>query len=223
VELFNHKLTVRQQIWEKMPVAHLAIHPGKLSRKKNFPSFPPPDGALIKRMKKFLLPAILLALGIAHLTAQDSSPTPTPTPGTNGILSLWRCTTPGGTYEVALRSIVSVSSCEYLVDGAARVHEVNIDTSGNMAVRFYFLEPVTTNSPIGLGQATINKVQEIATEASERVSGDEVWKKVVKNYPTTTHAHTIEYRVDTQGALDAIFTSAEKAFRTGRGEQYTVK
>jgi hypothetical protein len=174
-------------------------------------------------MKKFLLPAILLALGLARLPAQDATPTPTATPGTNGILALWRCTSPGGTYEVALRSIVSVSSCEYLVDAVARVHEVNIDTTGNMAVRFYFIEPVTPNSPIGLGQSTIDKVQEIAAEVADRAGGDEVWKKVVKNYPTTTHAHTIEYRVDSQGDLDAIFTSAEKAFRTGRGEQYTVK
>ena len=174
-------------------------------------------------MKKFFLPILLLLIGIAHLSAQDSSPTPTPAPGTGGLQNLWRCTTPGGTYEVALRSIVSVSSCEYLVDAAARVHEVNIDTTGNMAVRFYFIEPVVPNAPFGIGQATINKVQELATEASERTGQDDIWKKVVKNYPTTTHSHTIEYRVDSQSGLDAIFASAEKAFRTGRGEQYTVK
>lgn len=129
---------------------------------------------------------------------------------------------PGGTYEVALRSIVSVSSCEYIVDNVARVNEVNIDTTGNMAVRFYFIEPMTPNSPIGLGQSTINKVQEVMTEAASRAGQDEVWKKVVKNYPTTTHAHTIEYRVDSREDLDKIFKSAELAFRTFKPATYTV-
>ena len=60
---------------------------------------------------------------------------------------MWRCELPGGIYEVALRSIISVSSHEYIVDGAARVTEVNVDTNGSMVVRFYLLEPITPTSP----------------------------------------------------------------------------
>jgi hypothetical protein len=51
------------------------------------------------------------------------------------------------------------------------------------------------------------------TEAASRAGVDEPWKKVVKNYPTTTHAHTVEYRVDTREQLNKIFESAETAFR----------
>ena len=106
---------------------------------------------------------------------------------------MWRCDLPGGTYEVAIRAILAVSMHEYIVDGIARVTEMNIDTPGTMAVRFYYIEPLTTNSPLGIGQATLDKVQELAKEAGERVSpGDSPGDKVVKNYPTTTHAHTVE-------------------------------
>jgi hypothetical protein len=173
-------------------------------------------------MKKMLLPVIFLALVVSAARAQTAASSPSATPDTTGRVPLWICVTPAGTYEVALRSIVSVSSCEYIVDNIARVNEVNIDTNGNMAVRFYYIEPMTPSSPIGLGQSTINKAQEILTEAASRVGQDEPWKKVIKNYPTTTHSHTIEYRVDSKDALDKIFTSAEVAFRTFKATSYVV-
>ncbi len=171
-------------------------------------------------MKTFFLPFILLATIASAASAQNASPSPTP--DTSGRVPLWICVTPGGTYEVALRAICSVSSCEYVVDNVARVNEVNIDTTGNMAVRFYYIEPVTPSSPIGLGQSTINKAQDLLNEAASRVSPDEPWKKVMKNYPTTTHSHTIEYRVDSKDALDKIFASAEQAFRTFKATSYVV-
>lgn len=145
--------------------------------------------------------------------AQTPNPTATPPPGG---LPVWRCELPGGTYEVALRSIVSVSTHEYIVDGAARVTEVNVDTNGSMVVRFYFLEPITPTSPLGIGQSTINKVQELANEVVDRTGQGEVWQKVVKTYPTTTHARTIEYRVENKEQIDKIFQSAETAFRLNR-------
>ena len=108
--------------------------------------------------------------------------------------------------------MVSVSSHEYLVDGLARVTEVNIDTNGNALARFYYIEPTAPNSPIGLGQATIDKAQQMLQEGAAR-TGQDVWQKVVKNYPTTTHAHTIEYRVTDKATLSALYTSAEGALR----------
>jgi len=155
-------------------------------------------------------------------SAQNPSSSPAATPDTTGRVPLWICVTPAGTYEVALRAIVSVSSCEYVVDNVARVNEVNIDTNGNMAVRFYYIEPMTPSSPIGLGQSTINKAQEMLNDAATRVSSDQPWKKVMKNYPTTTHSHTIEYRVDSKDDLDKIFASAELAFRTFKATSYIV-
>ena len=91
-----------------------------------------------------------------------------------------------------------------------------------MAVRFYYIEPMTPNSPIGFGQSAINKAQETLSAAAARTGQDEVWKKVMKSYPTTTHSHTIEYRVDSQDDLTKIFKSAEQAFRTFRPTTFVV-
>ena len=107
------------------------------------------------------------------------------------------------------------------LNGVAQVTEVNIDTTGNMAVRFYFIEPVTPNSPVGVGQSAIDRAGELAQELQDRM-GQDTWKKVIKNYPTSTHAHTIEYRVDSKDDLDKIFASAELAFRTGTPAAYVI-
>lgn len=117
--------------------------------------------------------------------------------------------------------MLSVSSHEYVVDGAARVTEVNVDTTGQLTVRFYFIEPATTAGPGGLGAATLGKVQSLLTEAGER-SGSDAWKKVVKSYPTTTHARTVEYRVANKDSLNKIFASATTAFTTGKPGETSV-
>lgn len=136
------------------------------------------------------------------------------TPAPTNIL-MWRCNLPGGSYSVALRSISSVSIHEYMVDAAVRVTEVNIDTTGNALARFYYLEPNTPNSPVALGQATLEKTQEILQQAADK-TGQDAWRKVVKNYPTTTHSHTIEYRVADKETLNKLFESAESALRLNK-------
>lgn len=176
-------------------------------------------------MKIVLAALLIVSLG-TQLWAQRPSPSPSasPTTVTNATpvptLPVWKCKLPGGTYEVALRSIVTVSTQDYIVDNVARVNELNIDTTGNMVVRFYYLEPLVPSSPIGLGQSTIDKVKDVLNEAADRTGQDAVWKKVVKNYPTTTHAHTIEYRVESREDIDKLFKSAEAAFRSGKNTEF---
>lgn len=139
----------------------------------------------------------------------------------NTTRPIWRANMPGGTYEIVVGSMVSVSSHEYVVDGTARVTEVNVDTTGQMAVRFYYIEPVAQSGPGGVGAATFGKVQSLLTEAAER-SGNDAYKKVVKSYPTTTHARTIEYRVASKESLNKIFASADKSLRNGRPDEVTI-
>ncbi|SRR5579862_1544401 len=158
------------------------------------------------------LAAALFILPAAALFSQDASPTPTPT--INSRVPLWTCKLSGGVYEVALHSIISISSHQYIVDAAARVTEVNIDTAGNSLVRFYYVEPLTPSSPVGFGQTAINKLTDYAKNAAVRSGQQETLQSVVKNYPATTHAHTVEYRIDSQQDLDKIFRSADTAFRT---------
>ena len=162
-------------------------------------------------MRTHWLLFFLGAAALAHGQTPSPSPSTTPVPR----LAYWRCELPGGTYEVAIRAIVSVSSHEYIVEGAARVNEVNVDTQGNMAVRFYFIEPTVAKSPIGAGQSAVDRITDLAKEAGQRVGADHIWERVVKTYPTTTHAHSIEYRVESEEQLKQIFTSAQGAFESG--------
>lgn len=162
-------------------------------------------------MKTRWLLIFFAAAAVAHGQSPSPSPTATPVPR----LAYWRCELPGGTYEVAIRAIVSVSRHEYIVDGATRVNEVNVDTQGNMAVRFYYLEPIAAKSPVGVGQSAIDRISDLAKEAGQRVGADQVWERVVKSYPATTHAHSIEYRVESEDRLKQIFSSAQGAFESG--------
>ncbi len=141
-------------------------------------------------------------------------------------LVLWKCKLPGGAYDVAVRSIISVSTHEYLVDGVARVTEVNIDTSGAMVARFYFLEPALPDVGVvpgaQTGTALIEKAEKQVAAAAEQVALDH-WRKVVKNYPTTTHARTVEFRLSKKEQLAQLFKSVQTSFRDQRQGTFTAQ
>jgi len=44
---------------------------------------------------------------------------------------------------------------------------------------------------------------------------------VVKKYPLTTHAKTIEYRLLTEAQLNALYQSARTAWVSGKGRVFT--
>ena len=137
--------------------------------------------------------------------------------------ALWRCELPGGVYLVALRSVVSVSSHEFVVDGAARVTEVTVATASTVEARFYFLEPLTAAAPAPAA-ATLEQLQQKAQDlAAAHAPVDAVWQKVIKNYPATTHAHTVEYRLATKADLQSLRLSLEQAWTTGRGANFKVE
>jgi len=168
-----------------------------------------------------LLLASTIALGQAPAPQQGQQPPGQQQPPAQTSRAIWRVNLPGGTYELVINAMLGVSSHEYVVDGVARVTEVNVDTTGQFAVRFYAIEPVVTSGPGGIGAATIGKVQSVMTEAAER-AGTDAWKKVVKSYPTTTHQRTVEYRVSGKESLNRIFSSASKALRTGKADELSI-
>lgn len=165
---------------------------------------------------------LLLTAGAAlnaHAQGAAASPAPTGTsaPGPNGF---WRCELPGGVYLVALRNIQSVSSHEYVVDGAARVTEVTVATASSVEARFYYLEPVGANaaSPVGASAATLQAMQQRVQDlAASHSPVEPVWEKVIKNYPATTHAHTVEFRLGSKANLTQIEESLEQAWTTNKG------
>lgn len=148
--------------------------------------------------------------------AQQPSPTPSPPPDKRGF---WRTELEGGTYTVALSAIASVSIHEYVVDQAARVTEVVVDTTGSVQGRFYFLEPNVPDAPGGVGQSAVDLVKDRAAMALDR-TGTDAWKKVVKSYPTSTHAHTVEYRLNSKDELKRLFSDVESCWMNGRGHTF---
>lgn len=134
---------------------------------------------------------------------------------------LYCFTTPGGTYFVRLSTICSVSMHEYIVDGAATVTELTIATTSSEVARFYYLEPVTLQSPVGVGQSLIDKAQEKVDEGLQRTGQAGLWHKAVKNYPMTTHAHTIEYRIEKKEQLKTMYHAILNRWVRGQGLFYS--
>ncbi len=164
---------------------------------------------------RLLVPLLVFAFAVTGF-AQTPSPTPEDTsPGR----PFWRAELPGGTYVVALAAISSVSIHEYLVDGAARVTEVSVDTLGSVQARFYYIEPNTPSAPGGIGQSTVDFLEAKAREGLDR-SGTDVWKKVVKKHPEATHAHTVEFRLQSKDEANSLFKSLDEAWRRGRGANF---
>jgi hypothetical protein len=172
-------------------------------------------------MSRYILAVI--ALLAAQLHAQTPAPAAPSVPPLNpSAVPLFRAVLPGGIYETAVKNIVAVSTHEYLVDGAARVTEVNIDTTGSILLRIYFIEPAPPSVPSGLGAAAVEKAQQYVQQATDK-TGVDAWKKVIKNYPTTTHARTVEYRVGAKEDLDKVFKAAEEAFRLQKEKQVKIE
>ncbi len=161
------------------------------------------------------LAAFALVLSLGGVVAQE--PSPTPDQLRRGI---WRAELTGGVYMVRLSAITSVSRHEYIVDGAARVTEVNIATSGSELARFYFIEPNTPKPPVAPAQRALNTIEGKAKEVSARVESDDLREKVVKSYPTTTHAHTVEYRIGDKETLNKLFKSIEDSWLSERSGSF---
>jgi hypothetical protein len=176
--------------------------------------------------------AALLAL--AHSLAAQQTPTPTPTPSYFGqpqtserVAPFWKAELPGGSYLVALASIRAVCEQSYLLDGAARVTEVNVVTDGPFQPRFYFIQMLPMKVPQSLpgaeaAQAVVDRAQSTLQKAADQALPNEpVWAKVIKTYPTTTHAGTLEFRLEKKEQLEKLRESAERAWVTGKGEVFT--
>ncbi len=101
------------------------------------------------------------------------------------------------------------------------VAEVNIGTSTTDTVRFYCIEPNVPKAPGGVGQSVIDKAEEKANELLNRTRMDETWQKVMKSYPTTTHAHTIEYRIPDRKTLQALFDHLRDCFESQRAAAHS--
>ena len=175
---------------------------------------------------KTLRLALLCVLGALPLHAQDQpDPTTAPAPGTSETLGpdrFWQAQLPTGHYMVALDRISSIALQEYIVDGSLLVREVTIDTNGRAIARFYHRSPVTDAMRQNGLTSLAERGRELLENAGQR-AGSEVQDMVQKNYPTTTHAATIEFRLQQIEQLDALYESVRKAWTDRRGRQFSVE
>lgn len=139
------------------------------------------------------------------------------------VRPMWRAELPGGSYDVALASISSVSTHEYVVSRAVRVFELTIGTNSSVEARFYFVEPLKVKTPDGVGQGVVDNIQDKLQQGVQRATGETnepLLNGVVKDYPTTTHAHTVEYRIASRDDVTKMFKSIELAWRTNQDTTY---
>jgi len=186
--------------------------------------------------KKLLLALSIIVLATpAPLIAQTPPPNPNPNPTSTSTAKtddtqqpnrFWQASVGGGHYMVAIDRISAISRHKYLLDGAIVVDEVTVDALGQALARFYFLAPV---SEALTGNAAGNAASRIVERGRELVdktaadAGTDVHNMVVKKFPETTHAHTIEYRVLSAEELTGLYSSVRTAWETGRGRKFTIK
>lgn len=152
--------------------------------------------------------------------AQDSDKSATSVETKN---KFWEASFPGGNnYLVALGKIASVSKHEYIVQGAGRIHEVTVATDTSVVARFYFVD-VASGGTHSSAKALLNRAKEVAGEVADRTGTERIWEKVVKDYPVATHAHTVEFRLQSLGNLQALYSSVKNAWMRGKGARLTIK
>ena len=134
----------------------------------------------------------------------------------------WEANLPGGRYSVNLGNITSVSQHSYVLDGTVIVTEVTIDTTGNALARFYYLEPVTEETKLDILKRLQGRTTGLRNRARSRtgMSFDEMAQK---NYPHSTHAHTIEFRVLSRAELGALYSSVYRAWDEGKGRSFRIR
>jgi hypothetical protein len=180
--------------------------------------------------KALLLFSMILLTVAVPVHAQ----TPANTPGDSNKTEdspqsnrFWQATLPGGHYMVALDRISAISRHRYvLLDGSAIVDEVTIDALGQALARFYYIAPVTdaaTGSNTGeIAKRIADRAGELIEKAAD-IAGTSAHQMVIKKFPETTHAHTIEYRLLSAEELSGLYASVRTSWENGRGRKFTVK
>jgi len=117
------------------------------------------------------------------------------------------------TAAVRLDQIASVCNHSYTIAGNL-VREVTIDTTGNNSIRIYCLSASLPSSAQSRLNNTANLVRSKTGDAS---------RVPAKSFPEGAYSHNIEYQVDSEAELDAIYDSVINAVISNKGCVYKVK
>jgi hypothetical protein len=77
-------------------------------------------------------------------------------------------------------------------------------------------------SALSAADVVKDRVTEVADTVAERTGTEKVWRKVQKDYPIATHAHTVEYRLQSKEDVQQIHASVKGAWMSGRGRSIRV-
>ncbi len=162
---------------------------------------------------KHAVPLLLAVLLLGAPPARSQTPVP-----------IFTVEHPDGAYAVDVRQITALSMHRYVVDGVIEVDEMNIDTHGTSLVRFYVARRVQPAAPGGIGQGILDQAQEKIDQARERIEpARQLDRVVVKSYPATTHARTVEFRIADKDTLVNLHAAANAAWRRQAGALFKVE
>ena len=94
---------------------------------------------------------------------------------------------------------------------------------GSVVARFYYGEPYRPKSEYATGQAILDRATKTIDEVKDKAQLSQFETLTVKNYPTTTHAKTIDFKFNKKENLVALFNSVNKAWISGKGVKFTLK
>lgn len=164
---------------------------------------------------KYLL---ILLLGITAIFAQDSE---TEDENSSGR-EFWKADLPGGNYMVDLAAVTSLSNHAYILDGSLIVTEVTIDTAGATIARFYQISPLSDYEKLGITNFLKDQIQTL-NELQASITGIDPTTIAQKQYPTTTHAKTVEYQISTLEQLQSLYRSASRALERNTGTTFRIE
>ena len=76
------------------------------------------------------------------------------------------------------------------------------------------------DTPVAAANVAMARAEEVARDVAGRVSPSLGKLNVVKDYPNTTHAHTVEYVVQSEATLSSLYSSLMQAINTARGRTW---
>ena len=141
---------------------------------------------------------------------------------TSSSIAFWEADLPGGNYMVSLSRISSVSIHSYVVNQTLVVHEVNVVTLGQGLARFYTFEVPGESGGLNALKNVADRGKDLLSRGGARAGADPN-TTVEKEYPTTTHAGTIEYKIFDKADLDQLYSSVKRALRENRGRKFTIR
>jgi hypothetical protein len=68
----------------------------------------------------------------------------------------------------------------------------------------------------------IDRIKGASKDATNRIGAGDVWDQVVKNYPSSTHAKTMEFRLTVRSNIDDLYESVARAWEKGKGENFKI-